>query len=680
MREIDSLRLLRALDEAVVGKSGATFFRELARAVGTALNAHYAFAAEIDLEAYKIHEIAAWLNGEFIPTETLELKGSPCERVLNGQIAAIPGNLPNLFPAERDAIASVSGESFLAIPLLDDSGCVRGHFGAIDKRPRDWGETDFDILRIFALRAGAELARLQAERKLAATNAALADANSALRAEIVRRTEVERQLQNAKLAADAANQAKSAFLANMSHELRTPLNGILGYAQLLKRRMAPASEEHSHIEIVERSGEHLLNLINDVLDLAKIEAGRIDIRPAPFDVGQLLRDVASLIGVRAEQAGLRFKLEFDESLPLVASGDERALRQILLNVLSNAVKFTPQGEVSFRARASPPDAGRCTLNFEIRDTGIGIAPADMEQLFQPFQRGSTGGRRFEGTGLGLALSRRLAESMGGRLTVESRLGAGTRVLIEIPLALVAAEVQVGPSAKRVTGYDGARRTIVIADDDEASRELIVSLLHGLDFRVHALADGVEVLDRARQVSADLIVTDLSMPGLNGLEVARQVRSDATLAALPVIAVSASTSRFSRGEALGAGCSSFVEKPVHFDELLAEIGRLLKLSWRDAPAAVPAGRSAGEGRGAGQASPAIVAELLDCARRGDVTQLLARVREAEGSDPAGAGVYGEVRRLAAAFDMKGIRRILEDRSAAAAGTPVSGDDSRGTLEA
>ena len=435
--------LIRVINTGITSNTGAEFFRELTRSLAAALSAHTVFIAQIDAVRYEADILAIWSGDGFGPLGRFNLSATPCESILDGQIAAFPRRVAELFPAAREILEARGIHSYLAIPIVDESGTVTGHIAVQDQRERDWSETEFGILRLFANRAAAELKRRDHERSLENANAQLQKANAALRREVAIRLDMEDQLARAKKAAEAANAAKSNFLAHMSHELRTPLNGILGYAQLLERDETLGPKQRESVDVIERSGEHLLTLINDLLDLAKIEAGRLDLHTSLFDLPLLLKHVTDLASVRAVHAGIDFTCTLSPGLPMQVRGDERALRQVLLNLLGNAVKFTTRGTVVLRAIAQAVPGSSCQVRFEVEDSGPGIAAEDLQRIFEPFERVSVD-PKVEGTGLGLSIARRLVNAMGGQLEVTSSPGHGSTFAVILQLEVV------GPAHTPVT--------------------------------------------------------------------------------------------------------------------------------------------------------------------------------------------------------------------------------------
>jgi two-component system, sensor histidine kinase and response regulator len=416
--------LIRVINSGITSNTGAEFFRELTRSLAAALDVHTVFVAQIDAVTYEADILAMWTGGSYDPTGRLD-----------GQIAAFARRVVDLFPASREILESRGIHSYLAIPITGELGPMVGYIAVQDQRERDWNETELGILRLFANRAAVELKRRDHEKNLENANTQLQKANAALRREVATRLDMEDQLARAKKAAEAASTAKSNFLAHMSHELRTPLNGILGYAQLLKRDATLGEHQIESVSVIERSGEHLLTLINDLLDLAKIEAGRLDVHTSLFDLPQLVKHVADIAAVRAAQADIEFSYKTEPGLPMQVRGDERALRQVLLNLLGNAVKFTRQGSVSFHATARSIAIDRCEMCFVVEDTGPGIEAEDLQRIFEPFERVSAD-PKVEGTGLGLPIAKRLASAMGGQLEVRSTPGRGSTFVVTLQLEVV----------------------------------------------------------------------------------------------------------------------------------------------------------------------------------------------------------------------------------------------------
>ena len=377
-----------------------------------------------------------------------------------------------------------------------------------------------------------------------------------------------------------ANQAKTDFLSTMSHELRTPLNGILGYAQILSRDKRLDERQISGLNVIQQSGEHLLTLINDILDLAKIEAGKLELSRTDIALAKFLRMIAELINVRARQKGLDFICDIAPDLPPGIRADERRLRQVLLNLLANAVKFTDRGSVSLRVRFSPPTR----LRFEVQDTGIGISTDKLETIFQTFEQVSDPQHRLGGAGLGLSISRQFVRLMGSDIQVTSEVGVGSTFWFELDVP-VNETVVAAPPERLVTGYEGPRKTVLVVDDVVANRTMAFDMLTQLGFDVTGAANGREALDKAQAARPDWILMDIVMPEMDGLEATRRLRQLPGLEDVIIIAMSASASGSDEQQCLAAGMNAFVPKPIDLDQLLTQIAALLKLNWTYKPEAV-----------------------------------------------------------------------------------------------
>ncbi|RAK51439.1 response regulator [Phenylobacterium deserti] len=385
-------------------------------------------------------------------------------------------------------------------------------------------------------------------------------------------------LAKAKQAAERASEAKSAFLASMSHELRTPLNAVLGYAQLLERaRLAP--EHLASVRTIHRSGVHLLSLITDLLDLSKIEAGKMELHPAPVSVRGAIAAVAEMIEVRAEEKGLAFNCEVEDAVPEAVSADDKRLRQILLNLLSNAVKFTNEGRVSLRVGLVERTRETARLRFEVQDSGTGISENELEQIFRPFEQvGGLEGRE-AGAGLGLAISRQLAGLMGATIQVQSRVGHGSSFWFEASFPLAdAAPVEEHVASSKIVGYAGERRRVLVVDDNQDNRGLLCDLLEQLGFATEVACEGREAVRLAQLTSPDIILMDLKMPGMDGLEATRLIRVIEPLKAVPIVAVSANNAEEGEASARAAGADAYVSKPINNCELLRTVGELLAVEW------------------------------------------------------------------------------------------------------
>ncbi|MED5621282.1 ATP-binding protein [Ideonella sp. BN130291] len=365
-----------------------------------------------------------------------------------------------------------------------------------------------------------------------------------------------------------ASRAKSDFLASMSHELRTPLNAVLGYAQLLQWNPAAlTAQQRTSLKTIEQAGQHLLELIDEILDLSRIEAGRLELHLTPVALQPFLQSIANIIRVRVEQKGVLFCHEA-EGLPPAVMADERRLRQVLLNLLSNAAKFTDHGSVTLCARAEREDAGTVRLALEVTDTGVGISPAELRTLFQPFQQVGDQQRRRGGTGLGLVISQQLVRHMGGELQVHSVPGEGSRFGFVLQLVSAGTPQLAEHDAPVVLGYEGPRKRLLVVDDVPQNRALLADMLGPLGFEIEEAVDGEQGVARAAAHPPDLVLMDYVMPVMNGLEATRRMRQLPTLRDVPVIAISASAVSDGQARALSAGASAFITKPFKAGELLS----------------------------------------------------------------------------------------------------------------
>lgn len=494
------------------------------------------------------------------------------------------------------AIATVLGiytSRWISQPLLQLSEASQAiASGELDRQVRVEGVRE---LRILA-RAFNQMAK-----QLRESFAALKETNAELETRVEQRTAqfkkavqaamkaasesttAKQTAEEAREAAEAANRSKGEFLANMSHELRTPLNGILGYASILMHDRTLSPEQAKGAKIIQRSGTYLLTLIDDILDFSKAEVNQMKLDESDFHFPTFLEEVGGIIEMRSQEKKLLFQRETTGNIPTGIRADEKRLRQVLLNLLGNAVKFTDSGQVILRVSAiddvNPLDEFPARqIRFEVVDTGIGISSSDVEKIFQPFEQIGSRERRRGGTGLGLAISKQLVELMGSQLHLESQLGKGSIFWFDLTLPVVEVASESEDNLKRVQGYGGKRRKILVIDDREENRSLLLSMLKPLGFEILMAKNGEQGVTFARQLKPDLILTDILMGVKTGLTMTREIRQIPEIKDLPIIAISASSTEMMEEASLRAGCNAFLPKPIDEAKLLFLLQKYLELDW------------------------------------------------------------------------------------------------------
>lgn len=471
---------------------------------------------------------------------------------------------------------------------------------------------------------------------------------------------LQEALRRAKESAENASQAKSDFLANMSHELRTPLNSILGYAQLLKIQGFNAKRQDKALNIIESSGQHLLNLINEILDLSKIEAGLLQIQSADFNLRQLLDLITDSVKEKAESKGLIFKIQYEFDASIWINSDEQRIRQILINLLNNAIKYTDNGEVNFRVSR----VSKGHYDFSVQDTGIGIHSEHIEAIFASFHQLNQTQNHVEGTGLGLAISRKLVVLLGGELKVLSVLGRGSKFGFRLGLNEITQKngaLITLPLNSTVRDRDGRGYKVLIVDDNEVNRSILSDMLSPMGFLIIEVENGQDCIQRALKWKPDVILMASRMSDMDGLQVTRKLRGCAEIKDIVILAVSANVFENHKQLWFDAGADGFIAKPIQLDYLLRQIFKFVDLSLDTNSIVFPK-------KGIEQnVKPVLLhypekhylLRLLDYAQQGDVNAIYQLTEEIRQQDQKSDDFIDQITRLAEAFQIKKIRQILTE---------------------